>query len=80
MLGYWNREEATAMPLAGGWYHTGDAVRSDEEGFLFLVDRLKDMIISGGENVYSIEVEAALAEHPAVSEAAVIRDSGPRLG
>jgi long-chain acyl-CoA synthetase len=71
MLGYWNREQATEEALAGGWYHTGDAVWKDEEGYLFLVDRLKDMIITGGENVYSIEVEAALVEHPAVAEAAV---------
>jgi long-chain acyl-CoA synthetase len=80
MHGYWNREEATANALAGGWYHTGDAVRSDEDGFLFLVDRLKDMIISGGENVYSIEVEAVLAEHHAVSEVAVIGIPDPVWG
>ena len=80
MLGYWNRDDATAAALAGGWYHTGDAVWQDGDGYLFLVDRLKDMIITGGENVYSIEVEAALAEHPAVSEVAVIGIPDPRWG
>ena len=80
MLGYWNREETTAAALAGGWYHSGDAVWQDADGYLFLVDRLKDMIITGGENVYSIEVEAALAEHEAVSEVAVIGIPDPKWG
>ncbi len=80
MLGYWRREDATAAALADGWYHTGDAVWQDADGYLFLVDRLKDMIITGGENVYSIEVEAALAEHPAVSEVAVIGVPDARWG
>jgi long-chain acyl-CoA synthetase len=81
MPGYWNREEATRAALdADGWYHTGDAVWQDEAGYLFLVDRLKDMIITGGENVYSVEVEAALAEHPAVSEVAVIGVPDARWG
>jgi len=80
MLGYWNREEATGAALAGGWYHTGDAVWVDEGGYLYLVDRLKDMIITGGENVYSIEVEAALAEHRAVAEAAVFGIPDARWG
>ncbi len=80
MLGYWNREDATEAALAGGWYHTGDAVRMDEDGYLFLVDRLKDMIITGGENVYSIEVEAALAEHCSVLEAAVFGIPDERWG
>jgi acyl-CoA synthetase (AMP-forming)/AMP-acid ligase II len=72
MLGYWEQPEATAAALTpDGWYRTGDAARADADGYLFLVDRLKDMIISGGENVYSVEVEAVLAEHPAVAEAAV---------
>ncbi len=70
MLGYWNRPEATAAALRDGWYRTGDAGYADEDGYLYLVDRLKDMIITGGENVYSIEVEAALTAHPAVREAA----------
>jgi long-chain acyl-CoA synthetase len=80
MLGYWNRDDATAAALADGWYHSGDAVWRDEEGYLFLVDRLKDMIITGGENVYSIEVEAALADHAGVSEVAVIGIPDPRWG
>ncbi len=80
MLGYWNRPEATATALADGWYHTGDAARADSDGYLYLVDRLKDMIITGGENVYSIEVEAALVEHPAVSEAAVFGIPDERWG
>jgi long-chain acyl-CoA synthetase len=72
MLGYWEQPEATAAALTpDGWYRTGDAAYADADGYLHLVDRLKDMIISGGENVYSVEVEAVLAEHPAVVEAAV---------
>ncbi|MBB3013250.1 long-chain-fatty-acid--CoA ligase [Cupriavidus alkaliphilus] len=72
MLGYWNQPEATAEAIRNGWMHTGDGGYMDEDGFLFLVDRLKDMIISGGENVYSAEVEKALASHPAVAQSAVI--------
>jgi long-chain acyl-CoA synthetase len=76
MLGYWNKPEETAKALARpgreGWMHTGDAGRMDAEGFLFLVDRVKDMIVSGGENVYSVEVEQAVAKHPAVASCAVI--------
>ena len=71
MLGYWNRPELTAEALRGGWMHTGDIGYIDEDGYLFVIDRLKDMIISGGENVYSLEVENALAAHPAVSQCAV---------
>jgi len=71
MVGYWNQPEASAAALAGGWYHTGDLGRLREHGHLFVVDRKKDMIISGAENVYSIEVEEALLRHPAVVEAAV---------
>ena len=71
MLGYWNRPDATTAALAGGWYHSGDAARVDEDGYVYIVDRFKDMIITGGENVYSTEVEAALLEHAAVNEAAV---------
>ncbi len=80
MLGYWQREQQSAAALAGGWYHTGDAARRDQDGYLYIVDRLKDMIISGGENVYSIEVEAALASHPGVSEAAVFGIPDPHWG
>ncbi|HSV53519.1 MAG TPA: AMP-binding protein [Burkholderiaceae bacterium] len=72
MQGYWRQPEATEAALRGGWLRTGDGGRMDEDGYLFIVDRLKDMIISGGENVYSAEVEAALRSHPAVAQAAVI--------
>ena len=72
MLGYWNRPEATEEAFAGGWFHSGDLVREDEEGFIYVVDRLKDMLISGGENIYCAEVEAAVQAHPDVMEAAVI--------
>ena len=69
---YLNKPEATAEALRDGWYHSGDMGYLDDDGYLFLVDRAKDMIISGGENVYSVEVENALAGHPAVQQAAVI--------
>ncbi|KAB2904006.1 MAG: long-chain-fatty-acid--CoA ligase [Anaerolineae bacterium] len=72
MKGYWNKPEETAHALRGGWMHTGDIGFMDEDGFLYIVDRLKDVIISGGENVYSVEVEAALYQHPAVAVCAVI--------
>jgi long-chain acyl-CoA synthetase len=71
MLGYWRKPEQTAEVLQNGWYRTGDLGRLDDEGYLFLVDRAKDMIVSGGENVYCSEVEEALYKHPAVLEAAV---------
>lgn len=72
MAGYWRKPEATAAVLRNGWYHTGDMGSMDDEGYLTLVDRKKDMIISGGENVYSMEVESVLSLHPAVAEVAVI--------
>jgi acyl-CoA synthetase (AMP-forming)/AMP-acid ligase II len=72
MLGYWNRPDDTAAAVRDGWMHTGDGGRMDEGGYIFVVDRIKDMIITGGENVYSAEVENALASHPAVAAAAVI--------
>jgi acyl-CoA synthetase (AMP-forming)/AMP-acid ligase II len=72
MRGYWNLPEASAEALRGGWMHTGDAGILDEEGYLFIQDRVKDMIVSGGENVYPREVENALFEHPAVADVAVI--------
>jgi long-chain acyl-CoA synthetase len=72
MREYWRDPEATAEAFRGGWYHTGDVGYLDEQGYLYLVDRLKDMIVTGGENVYSVEVEAALASHPAVAQVAVI--------
>jgi fatty-acyl-CoA synthase len=72
MAGYHGQPEATREAFAGGWFHSGDLARFDEEGYLWLVDRKKDMIVSGGENVYPAEVERVLLDHPAVAEAAVI--------
>jgi long-chain acyl-CoA synthetase len=72
MLGYWNQPDATAQALRGGWMHTGDRGYMDEEGFVYIVDRLKDMIITGGENVYSMEVESAISTLDGVAEVAVI--------
>jgi long-chain acyl-CoA synthetase len=80
MLGYWNRPDATAEALVDGWYRSGDMAYADECGYLYMVDRAKDMIITGGENVYSIEVESLLAEHPAVREAAVFGVPHERWG
>jgi long-chain acyl-CoA synthetase len=80
MAGYWRNPEATAAVLVDGWYRTGDLGYQDDEAYLFLVDRLKDMIVSGGENVYSVEVEDALARHPAVLEAAVFGIPDERWG
>lgn len=78
--GYWRRPEETAETFRDGWLHTGDIGYLDEEGFLYVVDRLKDMIISGGENVYSVEVENVLADHPDVLECAVIGVPSERWG
>ena len=72
MQGYWNKPEETAKALRDGWLFTGDGAYMDEQGYLFIVDRLKDMIVSGGENVYSAEVENVLARHPAVALCAVL--------
>ena len=72
MQGYWNKPEETAVSLRNGWVHTGDAGYMDDEGFVYLVDRVKDMIVSGGENVYSAEVENAVSNHPAVEQVVVI--------
>jgi acyl-CoA synthetase (AMP-forming)/AMP-acid ligase II len=72
MRGYWQREKETAQAVRGGWFHTGDAGYLDEDGFMFLKDRVKDMIVSGGENVYPAEIEAVLTGHPEVLECAVI--------
>ncbi len=72
MREYWRRPEETEAAFAGGWYHSGDAGYLDDDGYLFLVDRTKDMIVTGGENVYSTEVEQAVASHPAVAQVAVI--------
>jgi acyl-CoA synthetase (AMP-forming)/AMP-acid ligase II len=71
MVGYWQRPDLTAETLRDGWMHTGDVAVWDEEGYIFIVDRAKDMIISGGENIYSTQVEAAIHQHPAVLESAV---------
>ena len=78
--GYWNKPAETEAALRDGWYVSGDLGYLDEEGFLFLVDRSKDMIVTGGENVYSAEVEEALYRHPAVAEAAVIAIPHERWG
>ncbi len=80
MRGYWNLPEATAEALRGGWMHTGDAGRLDEEGYLYISDRVKDMIVSGGENVYPREVEEVLFQHPAVADVAVIGVPDERWG
>jgi acyl-CoA synthetase (AMP-forming)/AMP-acid ligase II len=72
MREYWNKPEASAEAFRGGWYHTGDAGYIDPDGYLFLVDRVKDMIVTGGENVYSAEVESAISTHPGVAQVAVI--------
>jgi fatty-acyl-CoA synthase len=76
--GYWNRPEATAEALIDGWLHSGDAAKYDQEGYYYIVDRWKDMFISGGENVYPAEVENVIYEHPAVAEAAVIGVPHPK--
>ncbi|MGY1739083.1 long-chain-fatty-acid--CoA ligase [Geodermatophilus sp. SYSU D00684] len=80
MKEYWGKPEATAEAFAGGWFHSGDLVREDEDGYFYVVDRKKDMIISGGENVYCAEVEDALAAHPGVAEVALIGVPDPRWG
>jgi fatty-acyl-CoA synthase len=80
MSGYWNRPEATAEAFEGGWFHSGDLVREDPDGFLYVVDRKKDMIISGGENIYCAEVENVLAAHPAVADVAVVAAPHERWG
>lgn len=80
MLGYWHKPEQTAEAVRDGWMHTGDAGYLDEDGFLFVVDRIKDMIITGGENVYSAEVENALARHEAVQACAIIGIPSERWG
>ena len=74
------QREATAEAFAGGWFHSGDLVRMDDEGYVWVVDRKKDMIISGGENIYCAEVENVLADHPAIVEVAVIGRAHPKWG
>jgi long-chain acyl-CoA synthetase len=80
MKGYHNRPEATAEAMKGGWFHTGDLARVDEDGYFFIVDRKKDMIIRGGYNVYPREIEEVLYEHPAVLEGAVLAVPDAMLG
>jgi len=72
MVGYWGREKETGEAIRDGWFRTGDAGYIDEDGFIFIKDRIKDMIVSGSENIYPAEVEAALAGHPDIVEVAVI--------
>jgi long-chain acyl-CoA synthetase len=78
--GYWGKPEATAQTFSGGWLHTGDIARVDDEGFVYIVDRAKDMLIRGGENVYCVEIESVLYEHEAIADAAVIGIPHPVLG
>lgn len=78
MTRYWNKPEQTAEALAGGWFHSGDLVREDDDGFMFVVDRAKDIIISGRENISSVEVEQAVAAHPKVTDASVIGVPDPK--
>ena len=78
--GYWNKPEATAKAFTKGWLHTGDVARIDDDGFVYIVDRAKDMIIRGGENVYSVQVEAVIFEHPDVADCAVVGLPHPTMG
>ena len=80
MRGYWDDPDGTAEAFAGGWFHSGDLVRRDDEGFVWVVDRKKDMLISGGENIYCAEVENAIAAHPDVVEVAIIGRPDERWG
>ncbi|QLL07570.1 AMP-binding protein [Mycobacterium vicinigordonae] len=80
LLGYWGRPDATAEAFDGGWFHSGDLAFIDAEGFIYVVDRKKDMIISGGENIYTAEVESALSGHPDIGEVAVIGRPDQRWG
>ena len=80
MRGYWNMPDETAEALRGGWMHTGDAGRVDAEGYLYVMDRLKDMIVSGGENIYPRAVEDVLFDHPSIADAAVIGVPDDRWG
>jgi fatty-acyl-CoA synthase len=79
-IGYWNNPEATTQSLKDGWFHTGDMARQDEEGYFYIAGRFKDMIISGGENVYAAEVEAVFREHFAVADAALIGQPDEKWG
>jgi long-chain acyl-CoA synthetase len=78
--GYWNKPEETAKAFTDGWFHSGDAGFVDEDGFVYIVDRIKDMVLRGGENVYCVEVETVLFEHDAVKDCAVIGLPHEKLG
>jgi fatty-acyl-CoA synthase len=78
--GYWRNPEATAQAIRDGWFHTGDMARRDDDGFYYIAGRFKDMIISGGENIYAAEVEAAALEHPDLAEVALIGQPDPKYG
>ncbi|MEZ5141769.1 MAG: class I adenylate-forming enzyme family protein [Acidimicrobiales bacterium] len=80
MPGYWGKPEATAQTIVDGWLHTGDIGRFDDDGYLYITDRAKDMIIRGGENIYCVEIEQRLVEHPGILDAAVIGVAHPELG
>src|SRR3546814_14010712 len=80
MAGYWNKPEATEEAIRDGWLFTGDIGHVDDEGFLFITDRKKDMIIRGGENVYCVEIEERLVQHPAIADAAIIGVPHPEPG
>jgi fatty-acyl-CoA synthase len=78
--GYWQNPEATTKSIRAGWFHTGDMARMDDDGFFHIVGRFKDMIISGGENIYAVEVEAVFLEHPDVAEVALIGQPHDKFG
>jgi acyl-CoA synthetase (AMP-forming)/AMP-acid ligase II len=80
MKEYYKNQELTAQTLRNGWLHTGDLGRMDEEGFIYLVDRKKDLVISGGENIFPVEVEGVILKHPKVRDVAVIGTEDKRLG
>lgn len=80
MKGYWNNPEATAEAIRDGWLYTGDVAITDEDGFITIHDRVKDMVISGGENIYPAEVENVIMQHPGVAEVAVIGMDSERWG
>jgi long-chain acyl-CoA synthetase len=81
MAGYWNKPTETATAIdADGWLHTGDIGRVDEDGFLYITDRAKDMVIRGGENIYCVEIEQRLVDHPKIADAAIIGVPHPSLG
>ena len=77
-LGYWNNPEATDKALIDGWFHTGDMAKRNAEGFIYIIGRYKDMIKSGGENIYAAEVEAVFRDHPAVADCALIGKPDPK--